>query len=143
MAILALCLFFFNSNLLNGFKFILKFISFKGVLLLYGQNMAMNHLIETKQLNIIKINEMIDVPTDTEMSIFKTLHLHVYHGNNLFSKFNFKLGEYDYLYNQNTNTNVEKAKYYALNMALKSKFIKNSSKTLDEIIDKKCSNIKC
>ena len=113
-----------------------------GVLLLYGQNIAMNHLIETKQLNIIKINEMIDVPTDTEISIFKTLHLHVYHGNNLFSKFNFKLGEYDYLYNQNTN--VEKAKYYALNMALKSKFAKNSSKTLNEIIAKKCSNnIKC
>ena len=113
------------------------------MLLLYGQNLAMNHLIATKQLNIIKLNDMIDVPTDSETSIYKAIHLHVFHGNSLFSKFSFKSGEYDYL--RDYNRNIELANFYALNIALKSKLL-NSSSVLarqTEINAQKCQEMNC
>jgi hypothetical protein len=52
-----------------------------GVLLLYGQNIAMNHLIETKQLNIVKLPQLLDHPSANEVSIFDIIHIHVFHGN--------------------------------------------------------------
>jgi hypothetical protein len=109
-----------------------------GVVLLYGQNIAMNHLISTKQLNIIKLGNLIDVPTDTEISIYKAIHLHVFHGNNLFSKFSFKNGEYDHFKIDEDNSNLNLANYYALNIALKSKLLNSTMamKQYNEIIEK-------
>ncbi len=52
-----------------------------GVLLLYGQNIAMNHLIETNQLKIIKHSDILDYPSANEVSIFDVIHIHVFHGS--------------------------------------------------------------
>jgi hypothetical protein len=51
-----------------------------GVLLLYGQSLAMNHLIATKQLNIINSPNMLDVSTTSNTSVHSALHLHVFQG---------------------------------------------------------------
>ncbi|RNA37874.1 secreted protein [Brachionus plicatilis] len=80
-----------------------------GVLLLYGQNIALNHLIGSKQLFVVKLNELIDYPTANTQSVFKKLHLHVYHGR------------YDNMTANESDENADQIKYYALRMALESK----------------------
>jgi hypothetical protein len=92
-----------------------------GVLLLYGQNLGLNHLIATKQLNVIKLEEHLDYPSYYGENINKMLHIHVFHGDSLFSKFQFKAGKYDALDANKYDTNI--AKYYALKMALEGKRI--------------------
>ena len=90
-----------------------------GVLLLYGQSLAMNHLIATKQLNVVKLDQYLDYPSYFDESIFKVLHIHVFHGDGLFSKFQFKAGSYDNMNYDESKTNI--AKYYALKIALEAK----------------------
>lgn len=51
-----------------------------GVLLLYGQNLIMNHLIQTKQLNIVKLIEYLDYPSHFNTDVNKIIHIHVFHG---------------------------------------------------------------
>lgn len=92
-----------------------------GVLLLYGQSLAMNHLIGSHQLNIIKIHDHLDYPSYYNNEINKMIHIHVFHGDDMFSKFQFKLGKYDNL--NPDDHNVTLAKYYALKMALDGKRI--------------------
>ena len=41
------------------------------VLLLNGQNLAMNHLIATKQMNIIKLEKLLDIPSYNSNNIFR------------------------------------------------------------------------
>lgn len=90
-----------------------------GVLLLYGQNLFMNHLIQTRQLNIVKLQNHLDYPSYFAESTSKMLHIHVFHGDGLFSKFQFKAGKYDSLDYERENTT--QAKYYSLKMALEGK----------------------
>lgn len=90
-----------------------------GVLLLYGQNLFMNHLIATDQLSIVKLSNQLDYPAYFDEQVSKVLHIHVFHGDTMFSKFQFKAGKYDQLdYNE---YDVQQAKYYALKMALEGK----------------------
>ena len=90
-----------------------------GVLLLYGQNLALNHMIATRQLNVIKLEGLIDYPSADSNSIFSKIHIHVFHGDDLFSKFAFKMGKYD---NMSIHKHdVNKIKYYCLKMALEAK----------------------
>lgn len=90
-----------------------------GVLLLYGQNLLMNHLIATEQLNIVKLSNQLDYPAYFSDVVTRMLHIHVFHGDTMFSKFQFKDGKYDQIdYN---NFNTSQAKYYALKMALEGK----------------------
>lgn len=51
-----------------------------GVLLLYGQSLVMNHLIQTKQLNIVKLHNYLDYPSHYNENINKIIHIHVFHG---------------------------------------------------------------
>ena len=89
-----------------------------GVLLLYGQSLAMNHLIETKQMNVVKLDKHVDYPSYYDEDVFKVLHIHVFHGNSMFSKFDFKEGKYNNLkYNKTSNV----VKYYALRIAMDAK----------------------
>jgi hypothetical protein len=86
--------------------------------LLYGQSLALNHLIETG-LNVIKLEDNLDYPSYYDNSVFKVLHIHVFHGDSMFSKFQFKLGAYDKMvYN---SSQIHLVKYYALKMALDAK----------------------
>ncbi len=55
------------------------------VLLLYGQNLALNHLIATKQMNIIKLEKLLDIPSYNSNNIFSVLHIHVFHSDKIFS----------------------------------------------------------
>ncbi len=90
-----------------------------GVLLLYGQNIGMNHLIASKQINIVKLNDYIDFPSGNTEDINHKLHIHVYHGGEMFSKFDFKAGKYDNMTLPSDNLN--QVKVYCLKMALESK----------------------
>lgn len=52
-----------------------------GVLSMYGSHMALNHLIAAKNTNLIILPSQIDFPSGNIESIFKMLHIHVFHGN--------------------------------------------------------------
>lgn len=91
-----------------------------GVLLLYGQHVALNHLIATKTINLVHLHNLLDYPSGNEESIFSKLHIHVYHGDNIFSKFMFRMGRYNFTLLEGQNhTHI---KYYSLKMALESRF---------------------
>ena len=94
-----------------------------GVLLLYGQHLALNHLIGAQQLNVVKLDQLIDYPSGNEESIFKKLHIHVFHGDDLFSKFAFRNGKYKRM--RVRKEDEVKVKYFCLKMALEAKSIKN------------------
>ena len=52
-----------------------------GVLLLYGQTVGLNHLMGLKQMNVVKLGDLMDYPTGNIESVFSKLHLHVYQVN--------------------------------------------------------------
>ena len=70
-----------------------------GVLLLYGQHLALNHLAGTNQLRIIIGTNLLDQSTtDKSPDYIKKgtrLNLHCWHTSERFSKFAFKLGQYN------------------------------------------------
>ena len=90
-----------------------------GVLLLYGQNLGMNHLIGAKQINVPKLFNYIDHPSSNPESVNDVIHIHVYHGADIFSKFAFKMGNYDNMSVPTADTH--QIKNYCLKMALESK----------------------
>lgn len=94
-----------------------------GVLSLYGQSLVMNHLIKSKQMNIIKLDNQLDYPSHSNISIDNIIAIHAYHTGRLFSKYELKLGKYDKFEGKDFNFNV--VKYYSLKMALEAKFLSN------------------
>lgn len=94
-----------------------------GVLLLYGQCLALNHLIGSKQLKVVRLRDLIDFPTTNSQSVLTKLHLHVYHSDVMFSKFVFPTGAYDNMTVSENDTNANEVKFYALRMALEGKRI--------------------
>ncbi len=90
-----------------------------GVLLLYGQNIALNHLIGSRQANIVNLGNLFDYASANVEQINKKLHIHVFHGDDIFSKFAFKSGKYDGL--TVAEKDADKVRYYCLKMALDSK----------------------
>lgn len=93
-----------------------------GVLLLYGQNIGLNHLMGSKQLNVVKLENLIDYPSANTEDVNTKLHIHVFHGDDLFSKFAYKMGKYDQM--EVNDSDTSKVKYYALKMALSAKRLK-------------------
>ncbi len=79
----------------------------------------MNHLIKSNIIKITKLNKLLDFPSANEESVFKKVHIHVFHGSSMFSKFSFMSGEYDNLTIPYGNTTL--VKFYVLNIALESK----------------------
>jgi hypothetical protein len=94
-----------------------------GVLSLYGQSLAMNHLIKSKQMNIVRLDNHLDYPSHSNVSINQIIALHAYHTGKLFSKYEFKLGKYDKLRSETFDFNI--VKYYSLKMALEAKHFSN------------------
>lgn len=88
-----------------------------GVLLLYGQTLALNHLIASEQAHVVKLENHLDYPSGNSHSINKVLNIHVFHGDDMFSKFAFMAGKYDNM----TVTESEEIKLYCLKMALEGK----------------------
>ncbi len=105
-----------------------------GVLLLYGQNIGLNHLIGSKQMNVVKLDNLIDYPSANVEEVEKKLHIHVFHGDDLFSKFAFKMGKYDNMSTENLD--VSKVKYFCLKMALEAKRTTNEElkKQFDQVV---------
>lgn len=70
-----------------------------GVLLLYGGHLAINHLIASEKLDILRADKLLDqgvVSTDkTDIDKNFRLHLHCWHTDEPFSKFAFKKGKYN------------------------------------------------
>ncbi|UJR27829.1 hypothetical protein I4U23_009097 [Adineta vaga] len=102
-----------------------------GVLLLYGQHLALNHLAATNQIRIVIGHSLLDQSTTDKSTQYISqgtrLNLHCWHTNERFSKFAFKLGQYNRseleLYRDDKT-----AQAYAMRMALESKYM-----TLDEM----------
>lgn len=86
---------------------------------MYGQSLALNHLIATNQLNVVRLEGLLDHHSGTSESIHKVVHVHVFHGGDMFSKFVFKQGKYDNM--TVSDESAEKVKFYALKMALEAK----------------------
>lgn len=97
-----------------------------GVLLLYGQHLGLNHLIATNQINVVKLNDMLDYPSANTESINEKIHIHVFHGDDLFSKFAFKNGDYDNYTVPNELSQLNQIKYYCLRMALEAKRVNST-----------------
>ncbi|CAF4711066.1 unnamed protein product, partial [Rotaria sp. Silwood1] len=102
-----------------------------GVLLLYGQQLALNHLVGINQIRILIGHNLLDqLTTDDRVEYVQKgirLNLHCWHTDLPFSKFVFKMGKYN-------QTDLEKykngktAQAYAMRMALESKYM-----TLEEL----------
>lgn len=90
-----------------------------GVLLLYGQHLALNHLIGSEQINVVRLENQFDYPSGNNHSIYNMLHVHVFHGENLFSKFMFKANRYENItLDEIDQEKSEMVGWYALKMAL-------------------------
>jgi len=104
-----------------------------GVLSMYGSHLALNHFSGSEQMNVVKLSELIDYPSDNTENINTKLHIHVFHGDELFSKFALKQGDYD---NMTVNDTVaNQIKYYCLEMALDAR--RSTSEDLNKILDEK------
>jgi hypothetical protein len=70
-----------------------------GVLLLYGQHLALNHLVATNQVRVVIGIYLLDqLTTDKSPQNLQEgirLNFHCWHTNERFSKFAFKLGQYN------------------------------------------------
>jgi hypothetical protein len=70
-----------------------------GVLLLYGQHIALNHLVGQNRLRIMIATELLDQSTTNKDINYVNngirLNFHCWHTDDRFSKFAFKLGHYN------------------------------------------------
>jgi hypothetical protein len=88
---------------------------YRGVSLLYGCEVAVNHLVD----QIIKDGNRLDFGSTSTESIVDHPHIHCWHTDNMFSKFQFTAGKYDNLTTEDLDLNL--VKDYCLYIALKSK----------------------
>lgn len=69
-----------------------------GVLLLYGQHLALNHLVGIHRIRVLIGHNILDQSTTDNTPNYVQqgirLNLHCWHTNDRFSKFAFKLGQY-------------------------------------------------
>ncbi|CAF0879088.1 unnamed protein product [Adineta steineri] len=95
-----------------------------GVLLLYGGHLAINHLITSENLKIAVGDQLLDqgVTSKDKNDISKNLrlHLHCWHGDDPFSKFQFKAGKYNEI-DRSTLISDTSPSGYAMRLALESK----------------------
>ena len=92
-----------------------------GVLSMYGNAMALNHLSGSNQMNVVKLNDLIDFPSSNTLNPNQKIHIHVFHTDELFSKFAFKSNKYDNM--TVADKDLDKINYYCLKMALDGKRI--------------------
>ncbi|UJR27828.1 hypothetical protein I4U23_009096 [Adineta vaga] len=102
-----------------------------GVLSMYGTHLAVNHLIISDKFNIKKADQLLDQSTTNkdpyDLAKNNRLHLHCWHTESPFSKFQFKAGSYNQIHPR-TLYNDTSAQAYALRMALESRLM-----TLNEL----------
>lgn len=87
---------------------------FGGVSLLYGCEIAVNHLVDD-----ISTEKVFDFGSSSSEAIGNHPHLHCWHSPHMFSKNRFAAGHYDHLSTEGLDLNI--IKDYCLYIALKSK----------------------
>lgn len=88
---------------------------YKGVSLLYGTEIATNHLVD----NLIVDYRMLDYGSTNKDSVMTHPHIHCWHTDDMFSKFYFLAGKYDHLTTDNLDLDI--VRDYCLYMSLKSR----------------------
>jgi hypothetical protein len=72
-----------------------------GVLSMYGTHLAVNHLIALNKINIQNGDQLFDQPTtnrnQNDIENNNRLHLHCWHTDEQFSKFQFKANKYNHI----------------------------------------------
>jgi hypothetical protein len=86
---------------------------------MYGGHLALNHLKGANEVNLAVLTHLIDYPSTNEHNITKMIHIHVFHSDEMFSKFAFKDNKYNNLTVNHLLTG--QVKYYALKNALDAK----------------------
>lgn len=94
-----------------------------GVLSMYGGAMSLNHLAGSNQLNVIHLDKLIDYPSNSMQNVSSIIHIHVYHHDEIFSKFSFKKGMYDNM--MIDDKKAKSVKFYCLKIAIESKKMTN------------------
>lgn len=88
---------------------------YKGVLTMYSAELAVNHLFESVSF----AREQLDCRSDTRNPVSLHPHIHCWHTDHLFSKFQFVEGKYDHLSLEGLNLDI--VSEYCLAMALRSR----------------------
>lgn len=69
---------------------------------MYGTHLAVNHLTNAEKIHIQNASELLDQPTtnndQNDMEKHNRLHLHCWHTNVPFSKFQFKANKYNHIH---------------------------------------------
>lgn len=86
-----------------------------GVTNMYSNEIAVNHLIKDVSID----HHNLDFESTSQESVMNHAHIHCWHTNHIFSKFEFVAGKYDRL--STNNLDLMKIKDYCLYIALKSK----------------------
>lgn len=87
---------------------------YSGVTTMYSCEIAVNHLVE----KFIVDGTKLDYGSAATDSIATHPHIHCWHTDSMFSKFQFEAGNYDHLSTENLD--IDKVHNYCLYMALKS-----------------------
>ncbi|CAF0823464.1 unnamed protein product [Adineta ricciae] len=97
-----------------------------GVLLLYGCDLAINHLVASESISIRLAQSLLDQSTTNrdrnDIAKNNRLHLHCWHTNDIFSKFQFKAGNYNHI-QSHTLINDTSPAGFALRIALESRLM--------------------
>ncbi|CAF4156739.1 unnamed protein product, partial [Rotaria sordida] len=114
-----------------------------GVLLLYGSELAINHLILAENIKLGLANTLLDQFTTTndpyDFEKNKPLHLHCWHTYKQFSKFLFKRGKYNDIHPRKF-INDTSASGFAMRMALESRLM-SSTDLKEQLMNAKNSSI--
>ncbi|WP_182199318.1 DUF7164 domain-containing protein [Paraliobacillus salinarum] len=90
---------------------------YRGVASMYACEIAANHFVD----DILKDGKQIDFGSASSEPIKNHPHIHCWHTDEMFSKFQFTAGHYDSLSLENLNLDTNIIKDYCLFIALKSK----------------------
>lgn len=88
---------------------------YQGVAILYGSEIAVNHLVDSVSIDGEKL-DYFSTSTDT---LADHPHIHSWHTDEMFSKFQFAAGMYDHVSMENLNP--DRVRDYCLYIALKSR----------------------
>jgi hypothetical protein len=86
---------------------------FKGVSLLYATEIATNHLVDKFEAR----PDLLDFDSTSRDSIYSHPHIHCWHTDNLFSKFQYEYGAYDNIVPEDN----DEIRHYCLRMSLDAK----------------------
>lgn len=89
-----------------------------GVLSMYGTHLAVNHLLISEKITVRKADELLDQSTTNpdlhDLEKNNRLHLHCWHTDKKFSKFQFKAGKYNSIHPRTLNNDTSAQAYVSI-----------------------------